>query len=104
MAEASLDALIDALRQLPGVGQKSAQRMAYHLLQNDRGGAGRLATALQQALAQMQHCQRCHTFTEHRVCATCEDAARDARLLRLQQGRTTRVSSSGTTRRTLCSH
>lgn len=81
MAEASLDALIDALRRLPGVGQKSAQRMAYHLLQNDRTGAERLALSLQQALARMQHCERCHTFTEHRICATCADAGRDARLL-----------------------
>jgi recombination protein RecR len=81
MAEASLDALIDALRRLPGVGQKSAQRMAYHLLQNDRAGAGRLALALQQALAQMRHCERCHTFTEHRICSTCDDGTRDARLL-----------------------
>ncbi len=81
MAEASLGALIEALRRLPGVGQKSAQRMAYHLLQNDRGGASHLAHALQQALAQMRHCERCHTFTEHRVCATCEDGTRDARLL-----------------------
>lgn len=81
MAEASLEALIDALRRLPGIGQKSAQRIAYHLLQNDRGGAQRLALALQQALTQVQHCARCHTFTEHRVCVTCEDASRDARLL-----------------------
>jgi recombination protein RecR len=81
VAEASLQALIDALRRLPGVGQKSAQRMAYHLLQNDRAGAGRLAQALQQALARMRHCERCHTFTEHRFCATCQDAARDARQL-----------------------
>ena len=81
MAEAALEGLIEALRRLPGVGVKSAQRMAYHLLQNDRGGAGRLALALQQALARMQHCERCHTFTEHRICATCEDASRDARQL-----------------------
>ena len=81
MAEASLDELIEALRRLPGVGQKSAQRMAYHLLQNDRAGAGRLASALQQALGRMQHCERCHTFTEHRICATCRDATRDARQL-----------------------
>jgi recombination protein RecR len=81
MVEATLEGLIDALRRLPGVGQKTAQRMAYHLLQNDRGGAGRLATALQQALAQVHHCERCHTFTEHRVCATCDDASRNARLL-----------------------
>ena len=81
MAEASLEALIDALRRLPGVGQKSAQRMAYHLLQNDRGGAARLAHALQQALTRMRHCERCHTLTEHAVCATCEDGTRDARQL-----------------------
>ena len=81
MAEASLEALIDALRRLPGVGQKSAQRMAFHLLQHDREGAARLAAALQQALARMRHCQRCHTFTEHALCSTCADATRDARLL-----------------------
>ena len=81
MAEANLDALIDALRRLPGVGHKSAQRIAYHLLQNDRGGAQRLAHALQHALAQVQHCERCHTFTESTVCATCLDTSRDARQL-----------------------
>jgi recombination protein RecR len=81
VAETSLDALVDALRRLPGVGQKSAQRMAYHLLQNDRAGAGRLATALHQALAQMRHCERCHTFTDNSICATCADVGRDVRLL-----------------------
>ncbi len=81
MAEACLDALIDALRRLPGVGQKSAQRMAFHLLQHDRDGAARLALALQQALTVMRHCRRCHTFTEHELCATCANASRDARLL-----------------------
>ena len=81
MAEASLDGLIAALRRLPGVGQKSAQRMAYHLLQNDRAGAGVLASALQQALERMRHCSRCHTFSEHTVCATCSDSGRDASLL-----------------------
>ena len=81
MAEARLEALIDALRRLPGVGPKSAQRMAYHLLQHDRSGAGTLAQALQQALQQVCHCQRCHTFTEHAVCATCADTGRDPRLL-----------------------
>jgi recombination protein RecR len=81
VAEASLDGLIEALRRLPGVGQKSAQRMAYHLLQNDRTGAGVLAAALQQALARMRHCSRCHTFSEHTVCATCSDSGRDAALL-----------------------
>ncbi len=81
MSERSLEALIDALRRLPGVGVKSAQRMAYHLLQHDREGAQRLAQALQSATLSVQHCERCHTFTEAQVCATCRDPARDARLL-----------------------
>ncbi|KPF49938.1 recombination protein RecR [beta proteobacterium AAP121] len=81
MAERALEALIDALRRLPGVGVKSAQRMAFHLLQHDRDGARRLATALGDAVQQMRHCQRCHTFTEAEVCSTCEDPRRDARLL-----------------------
>jgi recombination protein RecR len=81
VAEAVLAALIDALHRLPGVGQKSAQRMAYHLLQHDRDGAARLAATMQQALARMRHCERCHTFTENSVCATCADARRDASLL-----------------------
>jgi recombination protein RecR len=81
MAERALEALIDALRRLPGVGVKSAQRMAFHLLQHDRDGARRLATALDDAVQRMRHCQRCHTFTEAEVCSTCEDPRRDARLL-----------------------
>lgn len=81
MAEASLQALIDALRRLPGVGAKSAQRMAFHLLQNDREGAQRLAAALQSAVAGVRHCERCHTFTEAAVCAICLDPGRDARQL-----------------------
>ncbi|HEX6708096.1 MAG TPA: recombination mediator RecR [Albitalea sp.] len=81
MAEPALDALIDALRRLPGVGLKSAQRMAFHLLQHDREGAQRLAAALQGATTRIHHCERCHTFTEARVCSTCLDASRDARLL-----------------------
>ena len=81
MAERSLEGLIEALRGLPGVGIKSAQRMAYHLLQHDREGAQRLALALQSATEAVQHCQRCHTFTEAEVCATCSDASRDSRQL-----------------------
>ena len=81
MAEAALEGLIDALRRLPGVGVKSAQRMAFHLLQHDREGAGRIAGALIHALARMGHCQRCHTFTEAAVCSTCRDPKRDATLL-----------------------
>lgn len=81
MAESSLDGLIDALRRLPGVGLKSAQRMAYHLLQHERGGAQQLAHALGAALTQLRHCTRCHTFTEGEICPICRDASRDARQL-----------------------
>ncbi len=77
----SLQALIDGLRRLPGVGVKSAQRMAFHLLQHDREGALRLAGALQGAVQRIGHCERCHTFSETASCATCSDASRDARLL-----------------------
>jgi recombination protein RecR len=81
VTERSLESLIDALRRLPGVGVKSAQRMAYHLLQHDREGAQQLAAALQSAAVSVQHCARCHTFTEAPVCATCSDATRDVRQL-----------------------
>ena len=81
MAEPSLDALIDALRRLPGVGVKSAQRMAFHLLQHDRDGARRIAEALQSAVLRVRHCERCHTFTEAEVCSICRDPSRDVRQL-----------------------
>ena len=74
----SLNALIEALRRLPGVGVKSASRMAFHMLQHDREGAQLLAQALQQATTRIRHCNLCHTFTEGEVCATCLDARRDA--------------------------
>ena len=73
----SLDALIQALRRLPGVGVKSAQRMAFHLLQHDRAGAEQLSRALHEAVGAVHHCARCHTFTEAEVCSTCLDPARD---------------------------
>ncbi len=69
--------LVAALRRLPGVGVKSARRMAYHLLQHDRPGAERLGQALQQALSQLRHCERCNTFTEEPVCALCTNPRRD---------------------------
>jgi recombination protein RecR len=81
LAEASLEALVDALRCLPGVGVKSAQRMAFHLLQHDREGALKLSRALQSAASLVHHCERCHTFTEAKVCAICLDPDRDARQL-----------------------
>ena len=77
----SLDFLSDALRRLPGVGPKSAQRIAYHLMQHDREGAAQLARALTQAVDRVQHCALCNTFTESDVCETCLDAERDSGLL-----------------------
>ena len=77
MAEPSLQALIEALRRLPGVGVKSASRMAFHLLQHDREGAQVLAQALQQAATRIRHCSLCHTFTEEDVCGTCRNPQRD---------------------------
>ncbi|VVE41585.1 recombination protein RecR [Pandoraea eparura] len=77
----SLQELADALRALPGVGPKSAQRMAYHLLQRDRKGAVRLGEALVQAAEQIRHCARCNTFTEVEICETCLDPERDTSLL-----------------------
>ena len=73
-----LDDLIQALRRLPGVGVKSAQRMAYQLLQRDREGALQIARALDTALQEVQHCAQCHTFTVGRLCAICQDESRDA--------------------------
>ena len=73
----SLDALIQALRRLPGVGVKSASRMAFHLLQHDREGAQLLSRALNEAATSVRHCDRCHTFSEAEVCGTCLDPSRD---------------------------
>lgn len=81
MSPSSLDELIEALRCLPGVGPKSAQRMAYHLLQRDQRGAGRLAHALSHALGVLRHCERCNTFTEGEICERCANPRRDASLL-----------------------
>ena len=78
---APLDALTAALRRLPGVGARTAQRFAYHLLQHDREGATQLAQALAQACARIRHCARCNTFTELEVCETCALPRRDPSLL-----------------------
>jgi recombination protein RecR len=80
-ATSGLDDLARALRCLPGVGPKAAQRMALHLLQHDRDGAMRLADALEHAAKTVRHCERCNTFTEDVVCALCRSAKRDAALL-----------------------
>ena len=73
--------LIKALCILPNVGPKSAQRMAYQLLQHDRDGAAALVDALQNALKQVGHCRRCNTFSEHELCPICADNERDPRRL-----------------------
>jgi recombination protein RecR len=71
-------ALIEALRRLPGVGVRSARRMAYHLLQHDQQGADMLSRALAGALSNLRHCVRCNNFTEQVTCATCLSGKRDA--------------------------
>ncbi|MDW6092396.1 recombination mediator RecR [Vibrio rhizosphaerae] len=71
-----LEHLMEALRCLPGVGPKSAQRMAFHLLQRDRQGGLRLADALSQAMTEIGHCQSCRTFTEEDVCHICKNPKR----------------------------
>lgn len=81
MKHACLDDLVAALKRLPGVGPKSAQRMAFHLLQHDRDALAMLGRASNAALTKIYHCELCNTFTEDQVCATCLDAERDASLL-----------------------
>ena len=81
MTVSLLEQLIDALRVLPGVGQKSAQRMAYHLLERQRDGGRRLADALAEAMEHIGHCERCRDFSETAVCPTCASSARDVHLL-----------------------
>ena len=76
-----LTQLMEALRCLPGVGQKSAQRMAYHLLERNREGGLRLATALRESLQRIGHCSMCRDFTEQELCSICGSAARDTTLL-----------------------
>lgn len=76
-----LTQLIDALRCLPGVGQKSAQRMAYHVLERNREGGLRLANTLQESMQRITHCKLCRDFTELEICAICASAARDHSLL-----------------------
>ena len=77
----ALEALIQSLRCLPGVGPKSAQRMAYHLLQRDQDGARRLADSMRKAVDQVRHCNMCNTFTEAEICEICLSAKRDKTLL-----------------------
>ena len=71
-----LNVLIESLQCLPGVGPKSAQRMAFHLLQRNRGGAKSLADALNRAINEIGHCKNCRIFTEHESCSICLDPGR----------------------------
>ena len=77
----TLDKLVDALKRLPGIGPRSAQRIAFHLLQHDREGAVRLGESLLTAARTIGHCQRCNTLTEQPVCETCTSSKRDPQLL-----------------------
>jgi recombination protein RecR len=77
----ALEELVEALRCLPGVGPKSAQRMAYHLLQRDQKGALRLSQSLRHAVEVLRHCSRCNAFSENEVCERCASPRRDAALL-----------------------
>lgn len=76
-----LQQLIEALRCLPGVGPKSAQRMAFHVLERDREGGRRLAAVLGEAIQRVGHCTRCRTLTEHELCRLCSNPKRDAAAL-----------------------
>jgi len=76
-----LEQLIDALKCLPGVGPKSAQRMAFYLLERDRHGATALSSALQQAVENIGHCQQCRTLSEHDLCDICNNPSRNEQVL-----------------------
>lgn len=73
-----IERLIEALRCLPGVGPKTAQRMAFHLLERERDGGGRLVDTLREALERVGHCSNCRTLTEEATCSICSDPRRDA--------------------------
>ena len=77
----TLDKLVDSLKRLPGIGPRSAQRIAFHLLQHDREGAVALGEALLAAAGGIRHCARCNTLTEQEICETCASQRRDAGLL-----------------------
>ena len=77
----ALEALTAALKRLPGVGPRTAQRFAFHLLQHDRDGAQRLARALEDAVARIRHCVRCNTFSEQEICEACASPRRDPSVL-----------------------
>ena len=81
MSSPSLEELTEALKCLPGVGRKSAQRMALHLLERDREGARRIAAAIGAALENVRHCSRCHNFSDSELCTICSDDGRESSLV-----------------------
>jgi recombination protein RecR len=81
MSSTLLEQLIEAFRVLPGVGQKTAQRMAYHVLEREREGGRRLSSALADAVERIGHCNRCRDFSETETCGTCASGSRDAHQL-----------------------
>jgi recombination protein RecR len=81
VAQSLIDALTQALQRLPGVGPKSARRMAFHLLVRDRDGGRRLGQVLLDAMERIGRCQLCRNLTELEVCALCSSPQRDRRLL-----------------------
>lgn len=81
MTPSSLDELIEALRCLPGVGPKSAQRMAFHLLERDRDGAREIAASIGAAVEKLGHCRRCRMFADGESCPVCASPSRDRALL-----------------------
>lgn len=76
-----LNNLIEDLCTLPGIGPKSAQRIAFHLLERNRAGGLRLSKSLQEAMTAIKHCKQCRNFSEHELCTLCSNPARDSRLL-----------------------
>lgn len=81
MNPSGLDSLVNALRALPGIGPKTAQRLAFHLLQHDRHAAKTLGHALLHALESVRHCSACNTFSETELCERCASSKRDRSLL-----------------------
>jgi recombination protein RecR len=81
MSSPSLEELTEALKCLPGIGRKSAQRMALYLLERDREGASRIADAVSAALEKVRHCKRCRNFSDTELCAVCSDDRREANLV-----------------------
>lgn len=86
MSRDPFDELLEALRCLPGVGARSAQRMALHLLERDRDGGRRLARALDRGMQEIRHCRRCRNFTAAELCRVCSDERRDPALLCVVEG------------------